>query len=140
MLTFFLGAPFRFNHLMSHRCFEAIIKYLKFASTPALAYKAPFHCVEEMVNAFNKYTQRAFVPSWIACLDESMSAWTSQWTCPGWMFVPCKPHSFGNEYHSMCCGLSGIMYSIELVEGKDWPHQSPPPPNLKKKGGQLGYF
>ena len=72
-----LGAPFHFNHLMSHRRFEAIIKYLKFTSTPALAYKAPFHCVEELVNAFNKYTQRAFVPSWIACLDESMSVWTS---------------------------------------------------------------
>ena len=39
--------------------------------------------------------------------------------------MPHKPHPFGNEYHSMCCGLSGNMYSIELVEGKDWPHQSP---------------
>ena len=38
--------------------------------------------------------------------------------------MPCKPHPFGNEYHSLCCGLSGIMYSIELVEGKDQPHQS----------------
>ena len=124
---------------MSHRHFEAIIKYLKFTSTPAPAYKAPFHCVEELVNAFNKHTQRAFVPSWIACLDESMLVWTSQWTCPGWMFVPHKPHPFGNDYHSMCCGLSGIMYSIELVEGKDWPHQSPPK-SLKKRGEQLDYF
>ena len=140
MLTF-LGAPFHFNHLMSHRCLEAIIKYLKFTSTPALAYKATFHCVEELVNAFNKHTQRAFVSSWIACLDESMSMsmWTSQWTSPGWKFVPHKPHPFGNEYHSMCCGLSDIMYSIELVEGKDWLHQSPPK-ILKKRGGQPDYF
>ena len=98
----FLGAPFRFNHLMSHRRFKAIIKYLKFTSTPAPAYKAPFLCVEELVNAFNKHTQRAFVLSWVACLDESMSVWTSQWTCPGWMFVPRMPHPFGNEYHSLC--------------------------------------
>ena len=104
---------------MSHRRFEAIIKYLKFTSNPAPAFKAPFHCVEELVIAFNKHTQRAFVPSGIACLDESMSVWTNQWTCPGWMFVPCKSHTFGNKYHSMHCGLSGIMYSIELVEGKD---------------------
>ena len=27
----------------------------------------------------------------------------------------------GNEYHSICCALSGIMYWIELVEGKDRP-------------------
>jgi len=56
-----------------------------------------------------------------------MSVWTNQWTCPGWMFVPQKPHPMGNEYHSMCCGISGIMYSIELVEGKDRPRQIPPP-------------
>ena len=38
----FLGAPFCFNHFMSHRHFEAIVKYLKFTSTLAPAYKAPF--------------------------------------------------------------------------------------------------
>ena len=42
---------------MSHRCFEAIIKYLMFTSTPAPAYKEPFHSVEELVNALNKHTQ-----------------------------------------------------------------------------------
>ena len=97
----FLDRTFCFNHLMSHMCFEAIIRYLKFTSNSARAYKAHFHCVEELVYAFNKHTQRAFVPSWIACLDESMPVWTSQWTCPGWMFVPCKPHPLGNEYHSI---------------------------------------
>ncbi len=33
----------------------------------------------------------------------------------------------GNEYHSLCCGLSGFMYAIELVEGKDRPRKVPPP-------------
>jgi hypothetical protein len=45
------------------------------------------------------------------------------WTCPGWMFVPRKPHPMENEYHSICCGVSGIMYAIELVKGKDRPPQ-----------------
>ena len=58
----FLGAPFCFNHLMSHRCFETIIKYLKFTSTPALAYKAPFHCNEELLNAFSKQHTKSFCP------------------------------------------------------------------------------
>jgi hypothetical protein len=49
-----------------------------------------------------------------------MSAWISRWTCPGWVFCPRKPHPFlGNEYHSICCGDSGIIYQIKLVEGKD---------------------
>ena len=62
-----------------------------------------------------------FSPSWISCLDESMSVWHNRYTAPGWMFVPRKPHPFGNEYHTICCGLSGILYSLELVEGKDRP-------------------
>jgi Transposase IS4 len=60
----------------------------------------------------------AFSPDWIYCVDESISVWTDMWTCPGWMFVPRKPHPIGNEYHSLCCGVSGVMYTIELVEGK----------------------
>jgi hypothetical protein len=39
------------------------------------------------------------------------------------MFVPRKPHPIGNEYHSICCGESGIMFAIEMVEGKDRPPQ-----------------
>ena len=31
----------------------------------------------------------------------------------------------GNEYHSICCGLSGIMFAIKLVEGKDKPRMKP---------------
>jgi hypothetical protein len=56
-----------------------------------------------------------------------MSVCTNRWTCPGWMLVPRKPHPMGNEYHSLCCGPSGIMYAIELVEGKDRPREVPPP-------------
>ena len=56
-----------------------------------------------------------------------MSVWTNIWTCPGWMFVPMKPHPMGNEFHSICRRVSGIMYAtIELVqEGKDRPPQIP---------------
>ena len=42
------------------------------------------------------------------------------------MFVPRKLHPIGNEYHSICCGLSGVIYSIEFVEGKDRPRKLPP--------------
>ena len=43
------------------------------------------------------------------------------------MFTPRKPHPMGNEYCTMCCGLSGAMCGIELVEGKDSPRQRPAP-------------
>ena len=67
---------------------------------------------------------------WVICLDESISVWTNMWTtCPaGWiMFVPQKHHPMGNEYHSICCDLNGILYAIELVmQGSKyyWPSQS----------------
>jgi hypothetical protein len=34
---------------------------------------------------------------------------------------PKKAPPMGNKYHSICCGLSGKMFGIELVEGKDSP-------------------
>ena len=46
-------------------------------------------------------------------------------TCPGWMVVPRKPHPFGNEWHTICCGITGIMFYLELVEGKDCPPELP---------------
>ena len=73
-----------------------------------------------------------FKCGWITCLDESMSVWMNKYTCPGWMFVPRKPKPFGNEYHSICCGLSGVMFAIELVEGKDRPKELPSPPKAKE--------
>ena len=35
------------------------------------------------------------------------------------MFITCKPWPFGDEYHTVCCCSSGIMWGIDLVEGKD---------------------
>ena len=57
------------------------------------AFKNPFHQVnEELIDHFNSQTQPAFSPGWVSCLVESMSVWSNRWTCPGWMFVPRKPH------------------------------------------------
>jgi hypothetical protein len=39
------------------------------------------------------------------------------------MFVPRKPWPFGNEYHTIACGVSKILYNLELVEGKDEPKE-----------------
>jgi hypothetical protein len=44
----------------------------------------------------------------------------------------------GNEYHSICCGLSGIMYAIELVKGKDHP-KNDQMPNTMTRGNQPVY-
>jgi len=76
-----------------------------------------------MISLWNENMKEVYVPSWVSCLDESMSIWMTKFTCPGWVFCPRKPHPFGNEYHSICDGLSNIMYAIEIVEGRDAPPQ-----------------
>ena len=54
-------------------------------------------------------------------LYESMQECISKYTCPAYMFVGHKPHPFGNETHTISCGLSTIMWFAEIVEGRDLP-------------------
>ena len=51
-----------------------------------------------------------------------------------WMDVHAKEAwAFGNEYHMVCCSLSGILWQMELVEGKDSPSQIVPKFNNEGK-------
>jgi hypothetical protein len=117
----FEGAPVRLSCWMSMNRFNKILAALKYTDEDLPTYSYPFHQVRQVIRAWNENMEKIFRPGWISCLDESMSPWSSKWTCPGWMFVPRKPHPMGNEYHSVCCGLSGVMWAIELVEGRDAP-------------------
>jgi hypothetical protein len=42
------------------------------------------------------------------------------------MYVPRKPHPMGNEYHTIACGVCGILFALSLVEGKDSPPEARP--------------
>ena len=84
-------------------------------------YVEKFWQVRDLISAFNSHMAAIFASSWVICLDESMSIWFNRWTCPGWVYCPRKPHPFGNKYHTACCAESGILFSMEMVEGKDRP-------------------
>ena len=120
-INLYEGAPYRFNEFMALKRFEAILLALSYTDDNPPAYKDRFWEVRQIITAWNTNMTEIFTPSWVSCLDESMSPWNNSWTCPGWMFVPRKPHPFGNEYHSICCAETMIMYGIEIVEGKDTP-------------------
>lgn len=126
------GAPYRVGQWMSRNRFEQILRALSFTSRDPPNFKDRFWQVRDVINAWNINMHGKFKSGWVTCLDESMSSWLSKYTCPGWMFVPRKPRPFGNEYHSICCGVSGIMFAIELVEGKDRPPELPSPPKDEK--------
>jgi len=131
--------PYNFRAYMSRSRFEAITRELRFTDKDAPPYLDKFWEVRQMIKEWNANMVAVFIVSWAICLDESMSIWFNRWTCPGWVFCPRKPHPFGNEYHTACCALSGIMFVIELVEGKDRPKEMAPPEfeNLGKTVGLL---
>ena len=85
-----------------------------------------------MIDQFNNYYATHYTPSWLNCVDKSMSSWSNKFA-PGFMCVPRKPHPQGNEYHSIADadkdGTKPIMWQVKLVEGKDQP----------KAGGQYVY-
>ena len=37
------------------------------------------------------------------------------------MFVPRKPQLLGNEYHTISCAKSKVIYNVDIMEGKDLP-------------------
>ena len=79
--------------------------------------------MRQMEGAWNANTTKVFEPSWVSVLDDSMQEWISKYTCPAWMCVGRKPHPFGNERHTIACGLSTIMWFSEIVEGRDHPRE-----------------
>ena len=113
--------PYNFKGYMGKKRFHLITKCLTFTDATPPPYRDKFWQVRQMIRAWNENMANIFVAAWVLCLDESMSIWHNKWTCPGWIFCPRKPHPFGNEYHTACCGLCNILFSIEMVEGKDAP-------------------
>ena len=81
-----------------------------------------FFGIRQLQDCFNNHYEENYSPSWLSCMDESMSPWTNKY-CPGYMFVPRKPHPFGNEYHTIADGDQGkaIMWRAKIQEGKDKP-------------------
>ena len=55
-----------------------------------------------------------FSPSWVSCLDKSMSKRVGKFTCPGFSYVPYKLWLLGNEYHTILHGRSGILYAMKM--------------------------
>jgi hypothetical protein len=115
--------PFNMQTFMIMRRFCCINRFLTFTNVRAPTFVDRFLEIYQMIKAWNTHMVNVFLAGWVVCLDESMSIWHQRWTCLGWIFCPRKLHPFGNEYHTACCALTNILFSIELVEGKDAPPQ-----------------
>ncbi|KAL3788114.1 hypothetical protein ACHAWO_011440 [Cyclotella atomus] len=118
----FEGAPFRLNEYISSKRFLAITCAMTCTDKPPPEFADRFHDVRQMLEEFNNHYAENYIPSWLNCLDESMSSWLDKY-CHSFMNVPRKPHENGNEYHSIADGDDGhpVMWRIKLQEGKDCP-------------------
>ena len=75
-----------------------------------------------MIQSFNENMVAVFSPLWHVCLDESMVVFYNKYA-PGWIALKRKPHPLGNEYHTIACCDTNILFFMEIVEGKDQPSQ-----------------
>ena len=117
----FDGAPFCLAEYMSQCRFENILINPGFTKEDPPPFRDQYWEVRYMLDCWNKNMTTNFSPSWINCIDESMSKWVNEYSCAGFMFIPRKPWPFGNEYHDAGCAESDIIWSLGLHEGKDQP-------------------
>ena len=75
----------------------------------------------QMQEGWNKNMAAHFESSWISVTYESIQEWINHYTFPGSMFVPRKPHPFGNEYHTIACDKSKVIHNVDIVEGNNRP-------------------
>lgn len=113
----FLRPALKFGKFMPRDRFEEITSNLIFVSGSSV--DDPLFPVRTMFTAFNTNMRHSFSPSWIVCVDESMSKWTNKHTIPNWVFIPRKPCPSGQEWHDAACGLSNVIFALEAVEQSD---------------------
>ena len=64
-------------------------------------YKDTFHEVRHLIDSWNTNIVEVNIYGWVSYLDQIMSILMSRWKFPWFMFVPRKPHTIGNEYHTI---------------------------------------
>ena len=116
----------KIGEYMSRTRFEAIILALKYTDKPPSNYKDGFWEVIRLIDEWKSNMDKHFTPYWLSCMDESMSKWLNEYTCPGFMCVPINPWSFGNKYHTIACDLTRVLYQMDIFRGKYIPIQRPP--------------
>ena len=115
-----LGRITKYISLLS---FEDILRNLSYTDKNLPSYNDKFSHMYQMEYACNANMTKVFEPSWVSILIDSMQEWINKYTCNARMCVGRKPHHFGNERNTIACGLSRVMIFVEIVEGRDLPHE-----------------
>ena len=95
---------------MTQSQFEEILLNICYTNEEPPVLLDRFWEVHLLIAAWNSNMAMQFTPSWINAIDESMSKWLNEYTCPGFMCVPHKPWKFSNEYHDAGCTMSDVIW------------------------------
>ena len=83
-----------------------------------MQYEYGLFYMRNMEEAWNKNMAEKFNPSWINVRDENIMNWYNKFY-PGFMSVVQKTYPFGNERHTICCGITSILWRSQIIEVKD---------------------
>jgi hypothetical protein len=113
-------APFLADY-MSHARFNEINGALRTAPPCDGGRPDKFYLVRSMLQSWQEHQNTYGIhPGHLCCTDESMMEWMNKF-CPGWQYVERKPMPWGNLFHTCACAVSKIVFSLEIMEGKDRP-------------------
>ena len=117
----FSGLHFRLNKYISRNIFYDVLGALRYTNEE-VKYTDTFWEMRQMEELWNKNMEEKFNPGCINVLDKSMMEWFNNYS-PVFVCVDRKPHIFGNDRDTVCCGLTSIIWRAPIVEGKYFPSQ-----------------
>ena len=114
-----IGAPFCLNKYMYWHWFDEILASLRYKNREVQYEYRLFH-MRQTEEVWNKNMADEFNPYWTNVLNHIMMEWYNKFA-PGFICVRRKPHYFGNEFHTTCCGLTSILWRAQIFEWKNIP-------------------
>ena len=90
------GSPIRLNHIIPGRRLEKINQVMSYKNIAIPEFTYLIFQQRQMQEGWNKNMSAHFESSWVNLPDESIQECINQYNFPGWVFVPRKPHPFGN--------------------------------------------
>ena len=88
--------------------------------------------MRQIEEAWNLNMSEEFNTQWINVTDKIMMEWFNKYA-PSFMCVGRKPNLFGNERHTICRGLTSILWRAQIRKVKYRPQ-----PLGKKEYNELG--
>ena len=84
-VNMYKGAPYHLSSYMTWRHFEEILSALRYTNRTPTQQRDRFWEIRQLIEVWNVHMMENFIPSWINAIDESMSKWINEYTCPGYI-------------------------------------------------------